>query len=173
MPSLHGVLLRVEDCGVLVTGPSGIGKSELALALVDRGHQLVADDAPTITAADGAAQGHCPEVLRDLMELRGLGVVNLRRTHGDGALADHTRIDLVIELQHQAPAADRIRGQRSSTALAGADVPTIGLPVTAGSSMALLVELAVRDHKLRRAGYQADADLRARQARAMEQPTCS
>ena len=173
MPSVHGVLLRVEGCGVLLTGPSRIGKSELALALIDRGHQLVADDAPLLQDDGDTLRGRCSAVLQDLIELRGLGVINLRRTHGDAALADATAIELIIRLDPPDTDSDRMQGNRSTTALKGHRIPTVGLPIAAGSSLALLVETAVRDLRLRQAGSQADHDLLARQARQMEAQPCN
>ncbi len=163
----HGVLVAVDGLGVWLKGASGTGKSELGLELVSRGHRMVADDAIEFHLEDGRLTGRCPPLLKGFIEVRGLGILNLRRLYGDAALAAQANIDLVIDLDASGEASpeERLFGRRRLTRLHGIDVPTISLPRRVGHNLAVLVEAACRDHLQRRAGYDACADLVERQAR--------
>jgi HPr kinase/phosphorylase len=168
--TLHGVFLEVEGLGVLLRGASGQGKSELALELIGRGQRLIADDAVEFQRlARGCVIGRCPELLRDLVEVRGLGILNVRAMYGDSAVAARARLDLVIDLGPRADpsAGERLSGRRGHCQLLGETIPEISLPRRVGHNLAVLVEAACRDHRLRLAGYHADADLVARQDRAL------
>jgi serine kinase of HPr protein (carbohydrate metabolism regulator) len=170
--TLHGVLLEVHGIGVLLTGSSGVGKSELALELLARGHKLVADDAAQVARHGRKLLGTCPPLLSGFLEARSLGILNVRRLFGAGALRARTSLDLVIELDLPPAVSDsgleRLSGRRGTRAILGVDVAEISIPIRLGHNLAVLVEAAARDHQLRARGYHADADLSARQLRAMK-----
>lgn len=156
--TLHGVFMEVMGIGVLLTGDSAVGKSELALELITRGHRLVADDAPEfVRIAPDILQGHCPEVLRDFLEVRGLGVLDIRAMFGDAAVKRKKYLRLIVRLTaHTTPAeVDRLTGSRRTRRLLDVDVPEIQLPVAPGRNLAVLVEAAARNHILYHNGYDA------------------
>ncbi len=164
---VHGELLEVFGLGVLITGASGIGKSELALELVSRGHRLIADDTPEfIRVAPNVLQGSCPPTLRGFLELRGLGILNIRRLFGDSAIKRNKRLRLIIHLvrldEAVLPAELRLNGARLRRRILDVAVPTLDLPTAPGRNLAVLVECAVRDHIQRLGGYCADQDLSGR-----------
>ena len=169
---VHGELLEVFGMGVLITGGSGIGKSELALELISRGHRLIADDTPTLTrVAPDVLEGTCPPALSDLLEVRGLGILNIRRMFGDSAIKRNKRVRLILHLvkleEIAPPAESRLQGLRDSRVIMGVGVPVITLPIAPGRNLAVLVECAVRDHILRLNGYHAEQDLISRVEKAM------
>jgi HPr kinase/phosphorylase len=155
---LHATLLRLYDLGVLLLGASGAGKSELALELIARGHALVADDSvEVLLAAPGCLLGRCPPELAGFIEVRGLGILDVRAGYGDAALVAQTRIDLAIRLDGVAPvgeARDRVHGRRQTLPLLDVDIPEIVLHARQGHN-AVMVEAACRDHWLRCRGYVA------------------
>lgn len=163
--TLHGVFMEVSSIGVLITGDAGSGKSELALELITRGHRLIADDAPDMTLiAPDIIDGTCPPVLQDCLEVRGLGVLNLRALYGDDSVKHNKYLRLIIHLQMVGKegfqAQDRLRGESSSREILGVLVPTITIPVAPGRNIAVIVEAAVRNHILKMKGYDsADAFL--------------
>ena len=169
---VHGELLEVFGMGVLITGGSGIGKSELALELISRGHRLIADDTPNLTrVAPNVLEGTCPPTLNDLLEVRGLGILNIRRMFGDSAIKRNKRVRLIVDLvkleEIRSPAESRLQGMRAHRVILGISVPTITLPIAPGRNLAVLVECAVRDHILRLSGYRAERDLMARMEKVM------
>lgn len=171
--TLHGVFMSVSGIGVLITGNSGVGKSELALELMSRGHQLVADDAPEFArVAPDTLCGTCPELLRGFLEVRGLGILDVRAIFGDNAMKHSKNLRLIIHLERHAQDVpihlDRLRGAQRSRTVLEVNVPETLLPVTPGSNMAVLVETAVRDHILRFHGYDATEEFIARQRRLMQ-----
>lgn len=157
----HGVLMDVFSVGVLISGKSGVGKSELALELLSRGHRLIADDAPELTVTDGSRlRGRCPEPIRDFLEVRGLGVLDVRALFGDHAVGRQHPVSLLISLVNPhgepLPKPDRIHGARRTRRILGISVPEITLPVAIGHNLAVLVETACRDHRLRAQGLAGD-----------------
>lgn len=171
---MHGVFMDVMGIGVLLTGQSAIGKSELALELITRGHRLVADDAPEFTrVAPDTIRGSCPELLRDFLEVRGLGVLNVRQMFGDNSIKQSKNLRLIIDLIGYHPdevdSLDRLQGSRHSRKLLDVEVPEIQLPVAPGRNLAVLVEAAVRNHVLYYNGYDAAWDFISRQRQQLEQ----
>jgi HPr kinase/phosphorylase len=165
----HGVMMEVAGVGVLITGPSGIGKSELALELLTRGHRLVADDCPVFKrVAPDTVDGTCPELVQDLLEVRGLGIVDVRAMFGSSSIKRNKYLRLIVDLVPVSNVdqgeIDRLQGMRKEQTILGVAVPEIALPVTAGRNLAVLIETAVRDHLLRLNGYDAGKLLEQRQA---------
>lgn len=156
----HGVFMEVLGTGVLITGESSVGKSELALALISRGHRLVADDAPEFTrTGPDILDGRSPGVLKDFLEVRGLGILNIRDMYGDNALKSNKYLRLVIHLKRLSEKdyaqLDRLQGGRETRSILGIDIPQILIPVAPGRNIAVLVEAAVRNHILGTSGNNA------------------
>ena len=168
--SLHGVFMEIFSIGVLITGDSGAGKSELALELISRGHRLVADDAPEFTQiAPDVLDGTCPEMLQDMLEVRGLGVMNIRQMFGDTAVKRNKYLRLIVHLikatEIRPDAMARLTGEAPAPSrVLDLDVPVFQLPVAAGRNLAVLTEAAVRLHMLRVKGLDPAAAFLARHA---------
>src|SRR6476619_3803420 len=162
---IHGVLLDILGLGVLVVGESGIGKSECALDLVVRGHRLVADDTVEIRRrGETTLIGTCPELTRHHMEIRGLGLINVRDLFGVAAIRNAKRIELVVQLERWDPDRDyeRLGLDELRYEILGLKVPLISMPVAPGRSLGVLVEVAARNQLLRTRGLNAARDLAAR-----------
>ncbi len=169
--TLHGVLVEVFGLGVLLVGRSGVGKSELALELLARGHRLISDDAPTFHVnAEGRVIGSCPPLLFGFLEVRGLGVLHVGRMFGEPVLRSKKALDLILRLDEAQAGepADRLHGRRSQKMVCGQSIPEILLPIRPGHSMATLAEAACRDQTLKRDGYDAAQDFIRRQQRQIE-----
>lgn len=169
---VHGVLMQVLGMGVLLQGEPGIGKSELALELVARGHRLIADDAPELARiGPEILEGSCPPMLRDFLEVRGLGVLNIRAMFGEDAVRERDTLNLVVSMRafggDDLVKVDRLRGSLSVQTFLGVPIPEVTLPVAPGRNLAVLLETAVRSQTLRIRGYDASVDLIERQARAV------
>lgn len=171
--TLHGVFMEVFTIGVQIAGDPGSGKSELALDLLNRGHRLIADDAPEFTQiTPEIIDGTCPETLQDCLEVRGLGVLNVRRMFGDAAIKLNKFLRLIIHLEIPGESSrpeitDRLHGDISTQKVLELDVPRITLPVLAGRNMAVMTEAAVRDFMLKMKGYDAASAFIERHTRIM------
>lgn len=172
--TIHGVFMEIMAIGVLITGPSGIGKSELALELITRGHRLVADDAPQFSRlAPDIINGTCPEALRDFLEVRGLGIINVRRLYGNTAIKNNKYLRLIVRLEplnkEQMTKLDRLEGSYRTINILDTDIPEITLPVAPGRNLAVLLECAARNHSLRLSGYNASQEFISNQQQIIEQ----
>ena len=152
----HGVLVDIYGLGVLIQGEPGIGKSECALELLKRGHILVSDDAVHIQhRRGGVLRGSCPEPLKHFMEVRGIGVIDVKLLFGIGSILNHTRIELAIRLEPWNPAThyERIGLDAKRTTILDVSVPLICIPVSPGRNLAVLIEVAALNQRLRSQGY--------------------
>jgi len=172
--TLHGVLMEVYSIGVLITGESGSGKSELALELITRGHRLVADDAPEfMQIAPDVIDGSCPEILQDLLEVRGLGILNVREMFGHTAVKPSKYLRLVVNLataprpESADAGLERIYGDNSYREILDTKIPQTTIPVAPGRNLAVLVEAAVRNHVLKTKGIDPAQTFLDRQAHQM------
>jgi HPr kinase/phosphorylase len=170
--TLHGVLIDILGLGVLITGESGIGKSDCALDLIVRGHRLVADDTVEVRCSDQSTlMGTCPELTRHHVEIRGLGVVNVTDLFGVSATRSSKRIELVVQLERWESGReyDRLGLDAETIELLGVRVPCVRMPVAPGRNLAMLVEVAARNQLLRTRGRHAARLLTERLERRLEQ----
>lgn len=172
---LHGVFIEVMGLGVFLTGESGIGKSELALELLSRGHRLIADDAcEFFRVGPDVLEGRCPDMLCDFLEVRGLGILNIRAVFGETAVRHEKTLHLIVRLKDLAsnsPATiDRLQAEQKTRSILGVEVAEVALFVAPGRNLAVLVEVATRGHILRRRGINALEDFMHRQKLAMKSP---
>jgi len=168
----HGVFLDVLGMGVLITGDSGVGKSELALELISRGSGLVADDVVELfRVGPETIEGRCPAMLRDFLEVRGLGVLNIRTVFGEAALRPRKSLKLIVHLQRPAGPdpmhMERLPLNASSQDLMGVEIRKVILPVAAGRNLAVLVEAAVRNYVLQLRGIDSTQEFINRQAKQL------
>lgn len=171
--SLHGVFLEVQGFGVLVTGSAAIGKSELALDLITRGHRLIADDIVDFyRVTPDSLEGRCPPLLQDFLEVRGLGVLNVRALFGDNAVKPTKPLDLIVHLEmaetFEMQQVDRLKIKSISEKILGVRIPKVVIPVAAGRNIAVLVEVAVRNHVLLLRGINSTRQFMLRQNREMK-----
>jgi len=159
--SRHGVLVDIYGIGVMLTGDSGVGKSETALELVQRGHRLVADDAVIIKRIGDELTGTSPPIIRYFMEVRGIGIVDIRSMYGVGAVMFSQSIDLVVDMEpwNEQKTYDRIGLTNETLEILGVKVPKIVLPVKPGRNLAVLLEVAARNHRLKSLGYNSAEEL--------------
>ena len=158
----HGVLVEVFGEGVLILGDSGIGKSETAIALVERGHRLIADDAVEIKRVSAKTLvGSAPSLIKHYVELRGIGIIDVRRLYGMGAVKDTEKIDLVIHLEPwvEGKMYDRFGLDDQTYNILGIDVPSITVPVRPGRNLAIILEIAAMNHRQKKMGYNTAAEL--------------
>jgi len=165
--TLHGVYMEVLGLGAFLTGKSGIGKSELALGLIDRGHHLIADDAIEFSKdANGHLIGTCPSLLQDFLEIRGIGILNIRAMFGETAIRRSKRLQLIVKLEHFTEEGlhtiDRLHGMHTSQEILGVTIPEVTIPVTFSRNLAVLVETAVRNELLQQQGYLAHEEFKQR-----------
>lgn len=171
--SLHGVFMDVLGLGVFITGDSGAGKSELALELISRGHGLVADDIVEFSRiAPAVLEGRCPELLQDFIEVRGLGVLNVRTIFGETVCRRKMRLRLIVYLQRRVPGQDdpsRLPMHLETQDILGVSIPRTILPVAAGRNLAVLLEAAVRSTILQLRGIDSTQEFIERQQRMIHQ----
>jgi HPr kinase/phosphorylase len=170
--TVHGVCLDVLGMGVLITGDSGVGKSELALELISRGSGLVADDVVELyRVGPETIEARCPALLRDYLEVRGLGVLNIRTIFGEAALRPRKNLKLIVHLQRPAGSEsaplERLPLNAGNQNLMGVNISKVTIPVAAGRNLAVLTEAAVRNHVLQLRGIDSTEEFIARQARQM------
>ena len=162
---MHGVLVEIYGVGVLITGNSGVGKSEAALELLKRGHRLVADDAVDIRRVSaGRLVGQAPEMVRNFMEIRGIGIINVATLFGIGSVMQSKSIDMVVHLEHwqQDKAYDRMGLTDETRKILDVDVPWLLMPIRPGRNLAVVLEVAARNLRLKQQGYSAAKDLEQR-----------
>jgi len=161
----HGVLVEVYGEGILLLGESGIGKSETAIELVKRGHRLIADDAVELKKVSAKSiVGSAPEVIRHFIELRGIGVVDVRRIFGMGSIKLTEKIDLVIKLElwQDGKQYDRFGAETNYMDILGIDIPCLTVPVKPGRNLAVIIEVAAMNNRHKKMGYNAAEELSAR-----------
>jgi HPr kinase/phosphorylase len=171
--SMHGVLLDVLGMGVMITGESGVGKSELALELVSRGHGLVADDVVELNRiAPETLEGHCPEILRDFLEVRGLGMLNIRIIFGETAVRRRKNLNLIVHLKKASSSdfneLERLPIENVNENIMGLNIRKVIIHVAAGRNLAVLVEAAVRNYVLQLRGINSTKDFLERHEQEME-----
>ncbi len=171
--SLHGVFMEVQGFGALIKGEAAIGKSELALELISRGHRLIADDIVDFFRISAErVEGRCPPLLQDFLEVRGLGILNIRALFGDNSVKPMKPLDLIIQLEtadKQSPQLlDRLNIKTQHEEVLGVKVPKVHIPIAAGRNIAVLVEVAIRNHMLLLRGINATRQFTQRQQREMK-----
>ena len=162
--TIHGELVEIYGEGVLLTGDSGIGKSETALELIKRGHRLVADDAVEIRLVSGdILVGSAPELIRYYMVMRGIGVINVRHIYGVGAIKPENVIDVVVNMEHwvDGKAYDQLGLENETEEILGVKLPRVTIPVKPGRNLAVLLELAAMNNRQKKMGYNAAEALAA------------
>ena len=171
--TLHGVFMDVLGMGVLITGDSGVGKSELGIELISRGHGLVADDVVEVSrVAPGILEGRCPELLKDFLEVRGLGLLKIRTVCGETACRRKMRLRRIVHLQRPikgVPEAARLPLDAQNETILGVDIRRVTIPVAAGRNLAVLLEAAVRSTILLIRGIDSMQEFLDRQQAALEQ----
>ena len=170
----HGVFMDVLGLGVLITGDSGVGKSELGIELISRGHGLVADDVVDLSRiGDGGIEGRCPPMLKDFIEVRGLGLLNIRTIFGETAVRRKMKLRLITHLAKPLPGgkdpAERLPLSELSEEILGVTIRKVIIPVAAGRNLAVLVEAAVRNEILKLRGIDSTAEFLERQKHKMQQ----
>lgn len=162
--TISGVLIDINGVGTLVRGKSGIGKSEAALELVNRGHRFVADDSVVITRLGDALFGKSPELIKNLMEVRGIGIVDISKLYGIGSVLDTTKIDLVVQMDEFSyeTVYDRLGIDETTIDILGVSLPILTIPVKQGRNLAVILESAARNHSLKSMGHNAAESLNQR-----------
>ena len=169
--TIHGVLVEVYGEGLLILGDSGIGKSETALELIKRGHRLIADDAVEIKRVNrDFLLGSAPELIRYYMELRGIGVINVRHLYGMGAVKPESNVDLVVKMEpwDDSKAYDRLGLENETSDILGVTLPQVTIPVRPGRNLAVIMELAAMNNRQKKMGYNAAEALAAEHDKAID-----
>lgn len=171
--SMHGVFMEVQGFGALIKGEAAMGKSELALELISRGHRLIADDiVDFFRISPDRVEGRCPALLQDFLEVRGLGILNIRALFGDNSVKPTKPLDLIIQLEmadkHAPHLLDRLKIKTLNEEVLGVKIPKVHIPIAAGRNIAVLVEVAIRNHMLLLRGINATKQFTQRQQREMK-----
>lgn len=171
--SLHGVFMEVQGFGALIKGSPAIGKSELALELISRGHRLIADDIVDFyRISPERVEGRCPPLLQDFLEVRGLGILNIRELFGDNSVKPTKPLDLIIQLEMadklEPEQLDRLSIKALHEEVLGVKISKVHIPIAAGRNIAVLVEVAIRNHMLMLRGVNSTKQFMQRQAREMK-----
>ncbi len=170
--SRHGVLMEVYGEGLLLIGESGMGKSEAAVELVKRGHRLIADDAVEIRKiSDNSLMGTAPELIRNYIELRGIGIINVAQLFGMGAVKQQNEINLVVNIVpwNTQQVYDRVGLEQQYMEILGVDVPMYTIPITPGRNLAVILEVAAMNNRQRKMGYNAAMEFTDQMNRHFEQ----
>ena len=168
----HGVLVEIYGEGVLILGESGVGKSETAIELVKRGHRLVADDAVEIKkVSDKTLVGSSPDIIRHFIELRGIGIVDVRRIFGMGAIKETEKIDMVVNLEiwNEKKYYDRLGLVTEYMDILGLEIPCLNIPVRPGRNLAVVLEVAAMNNRQKRLGYNPAEELNQRLQQKMNE----
>lgn len=171
--SMHGVLVDIYGVGVLITGSSGIGKSEAALELVKRGHRLVADDVVEIKQPEeNMLVGNAPDIIRHLLEIRGVGIINVMTLFGAGAVRNYKKVSMVCRLENWDPAKqyERLGLDETTIKIIETRIPEITIPVRPGRNLAVIIEVAAMNFRLKRMGINAAETFSQRLTHAIEEP---
>ncbi|QNQ80722.1 HPr(Ser) kinase/phosphatase [Lactobacillus sp. PV034] len=156
--SMHGVLVEIYGMGVMIIGNSGVGKSETALDLIKRGHRLIADDRVDVFQKDEkTVVGEAPKILKHLMEIRGIGIIDVMNLFGAGSVRDNSEIQLIIKLENWNPESnyERLGLNEDKKELVGVSIPQITIPVKVGRNLAIIIEVAAMNFRAKRMGYDA------------------
>ncbi len=167
----HGVLVEVYGEGVLILGESGVGKSEAAIELVKRGHRIVADDAVEIKrVSDKTLVGQSPDIIKHFVELRGIGIIDVKNIFGMGAVKDTESIDMIIHLEPwvDGKTYDRLGMLDEYTNIMGINIPSLTIPVKLGRNLAVIIEVAAMNNRQKRMGYNAAVELNNRLMQEMD-----
>ena len=162
--NVYGVMMNIYGKGVMITGKSGIGKSELALDLINRGHMLVADDRVDVSRVRNDIICTAPSLLKKMLEIRGLGVVDVTKLFGANSYLNKCNLDFVIKLVKfdETMNKDRLNPQNEKLDVLGTDVPMLVIPVTEGKSLSVIIEAAVTTHILKKQGYDSNEEFKKR-----------
>lgn len=162
--TIHGVLMDISGVGILITGHSGVGKSETAMELIKRGHRLVADDSVIIKKVSDSLIGTSPEMIRYFMELRGIGIINVKNMYGSGSFLNEKEIELVMELENweEGKVYDRLGEGTLYETILGVKVMKHVIPVKPGRNLSIIIEVAARNFRLKSMGYDAAQELISR-----------
>lgn len=168
--------MEVLSLGILLTGVSGIGKSEIALSLIDRGHSLIADDSVIFTMnAPDTIIGHCSPVIQDFLEVRGLGILNIRALFGDTAIKKKKELQLIVNFitltRDELHFVDRFNGMNRTQDILGCQIPEVSIPVAPGRNLSILVEAAVKNQLLKANGYNSSEEFYHRQLNFIDRET--
>lgn len=159
---MHGVFLNIYGKGVIIKGDSGIGKSEIALELIKRGHLLIADDAIELYQIGQSIYGKSPTVLQNLLEIRGIGVIDVVKMFGVGAVMEKDEVDMIIQLERWVPSKEYTRigveDQQVVEEVLGVEIDKLVVPVTGGRSMSVVIEAAVMNKRLKEYGYDSSKE---------------
>lgn len=168
--TIHGVLMEVYGIGVLITGKSGVGKSETALELLMRGHRLISDDTVEIKKVEEQLRGESPKLTRHFMEIRGIGIMDIERLYGVGAVKEYEFIDMIVELElwDEEKVYDRIGLDEQTIEILDVSVPKVTVPLRPGRNTAMIVEVAARNNRQKRLGYNAAQVLNERIMKEIE-----